>query len=227
VVFSDKKAFYAIDINTENESVVAEGKRPFRLVWSQPDGESVFFIQYDLKRDSWWIFSCEVAPGNKTELFQVTLSEKDWPTNHRVPHSLAISPDGTQLAIATNKELRLMSTSGGEAHIFVRMEDAKVIPCAVGIAWTPDGKSLIYGEAEYPEQRTDLLPPYDDTQLWLADLDGGDPRRIGSPIDGLGHLSLHPDGDKLAYTISSKNQDSTLKGIWALENFLPPLVRTN
>jgi hypothetical protein len=44
----------------------------------------------------------------------------------------------------------------------------------------------------------------------------GKPQKLG--IDGLSHISLHPDGQRVAFTATSPGYGQE---IWAMENFLP------
>ena len=40
-------------------------------------------------------------------------------------------------------------------------------------------------------------------------------------------IAVHPDGQRIAYTAPASDEESLVKGIWAAENILPPLVEAN
>ena len=160
-----------MNVETEEVSLLFRtGPRPGRGVCS-PDGQTVFYIPNRFGFVP-FLFSYNLVTDEKKQLYQVV--KTDQPDPRVSLHSLALSPDGQQLAFASREEIRLMSTSGGDSRVFMRMTDRQEIPYAVGIAWTPDGKSLIYGTGHSPSNDVHARQPYDQTQLWLADVDGGE-----------------------------------------------------
>ena len=54
-------------------------------------------------------------------------------------------------------------------------------------------------------------------------MEGGEPLKLGLSVDDLRHISIHPDGRRIAYCARTSDQPSVMGGLLALENFLPSL----
>jgi Tol biopolymer transport system component len=77
----------------------------------------------------------------------------------------------------------------------------------VSIAWAPDGQGVLF--VKQPDSRVAKM------ELWLAPLEGGQPRKLDLTAPNLRDLSVHPDGRRIAYTAGSDRS-----AVWVLENFL-------
>ena len=118
----------------------------------------------------------------------------------------ALSPDGTYIAFAIDDgnlhRLLVMPSVGGEPREIYRYEaEASWVQ---SIAWSRDGKSLLYSVRDAP-------------WLWRIAAAGGTPEKIGLSAEGTpAHLSVHPDGRRIAFTGSRKGAE-----VWVMEGFLP------
>ncbi len=129
--------------------------------------------------------------------------------------SLAVSPDGRQLAFAKlmPMTINLLPTTGGEPRQLLKVQRPDRIYRTAGIAWTPDGRSVLFAKKRGG-------PKGPNPELWQVPVDGGAAQNLGLAMDGLRHLSLHPDGRRIAFTAGQQTSE-----VWMIENFLPSLAK--
>jgi len=128
---------------------------------------------------------------------------------------LDLSPDGRHLAFVINEDagngskvLKVMPAAGGETRDVLR---GLPMPfCEAPFAWAPDSSSLLFIKQLGPT-------PNSKTELWSISVQGGEPRKLELAVEGMIHVSIHPDGRHIAFT-EVRNCDE----VWVLENFLPP-----
>ena len=124
---------------------------------------------------------------------------------------MVLSPDGQFLAFNLRDRdtlesiLKIIPSSGAEATEVVRWEKGKIINAA---DWTPDGKALLFAESQF--QRGYKF------EFWLISTEGGEPQKIGLSMDRVYGLSVHPDGQHIAFRAGGR-----IKEIYAMDNFLP------
>jgi Tol biopolymer transport system component len=127
---------------------------------------------------------------------------------------LALSPDGRRLAfLEAARALRptvvkTISTSGGEPSELYTLKKGKRFSWGVGLSWTPDGAHVVVGAPDAPDQPD---------ELWMIPAEGGEPRKLELGVK-VSHLSLHPDGRRIAFTRPEPGGGSE---VWVMENFLP------
>jgi Tol biopolymer transport system component len=127
---------------------------------------------------------------------------------------LALSPDGQRLAFLEAAQalrptvVKTMPASGGQASELYTLKKGKRFSWGVGLSWTPDGAHVVVGAPDAPDQPDELL---------IIPAEGGEPRKLelGVKVD---HLSLHPDGRRIAFTRPEPGGGSE---VWVMENFLP------
>jgi Tol biopolymer transport system component/DNA-binding winged helix-turn-helix (wHTH) protein len=113
--------------------------------------------------------------------------------------SMAISPDGRQLAFADNTGLFLKLIHTGEIHRLPLPPEFKA-----GVDdWFPDGSHLLISRAEEPGK----------TSLWSISLFGGPPRQLAENASG---GSLSPDGTHIAF----HRGDVPYFGLWGREEWV-------
>ena len=145
----------------------------------------------------------DLGSGVETEVYRTPLTE-----------ALALSPDGRLLAFASAERagqstvaiLKVLPVAGREPRELLRVNSPQSIRSP---AWMPDGGSLLVvtGAASQRNPRE---------ELWQVPLEGGVPRSLGILPGGIvHHLSLHPDGRRLAFSTHR-----TLNEVWVMENFL-------
>ncbi len=131
--------------------------------------------------------------------------------------SLALSPDGSQLAFSFNEEdvkskvLKIVSASSGAVRDVVKPKLGGLADD--GLVWTRDGRSLILAQGTPGVARADQK-----MELWRVPVDGGEPQALGLSMEGLSQLSLHPDGRQIAFTSGNFKAE-----VWVMENILPKL----
>ncbi len=129
-------------------------------------------------------------------------------------YRLALSPDGRRLAfLEAAKALRptvvkTLSTSGGEASELYTLKEGKRFSWGVGLSWTPDGDHVVVGAPDAPDEPD---------ELWMIPAEGGEPRKLELGVK-VSHLSLHPDGRRIAFTRPEPGGGGE---VWVMENFLP------
>jgi Tol biopolymer transport system component len=83
------------------------------------------------------------------------------------------------------------------------------LPWPVSIAWAPDSRGVLFTKQPNAGDRT--------LELWLAPLQGGEPRKFGLTAANLRELRVHPDGRHVAFTSGGDRSE-----VWVMENFLRP-----
>jgi Tol biopolymer transport system component len=121
--------------------------------------------------------------------------------------SLAVSPDGAQVAYVGAELLVVAPSAGGKPREVARFSgesSPRERADGLGLAWSPDQRCLFYVR---PEIRA----------IWRVPLAGGEPENIGVSMNRLRTLRVHPDGRRITF-------DSVIDApseLWVLENFLP------
>lgn len=126
-------------------------------------------------------------------------------------YRLALSPDGKQLAFFEGDDalhpgrLEVIPRRGGEPRVVLELPQGERFSWDPGLAWTRDGRLLLFGRGEEP------------VELWRVTAAGGDAERVMTfPKGRIRNVSLHPDGRRMAYSLETQGSG----GIWALRGFL-------
>ncbi len=176
--------------------------------WSA-DGKAIFFVERHWKKGISRIFRYDMETKEKKEIY-----------NQRPPLMwLVPSPDGKLLAFMTPKKhqgedigvLMTLPVEGGEPR-----EIANIISAGEGswvIAWNPDSREIIYGKDLRAPDSRELSKS---CELWKVSLDEGKPQRLWGKRGSLKFLSVHPDGQRVAFSAGTWRTE-----IWVMENFLP------
>jgi len=181
-----------IDVETGEVTAIVEGPGIFGPNWAA-DGKAVFYV-CNLKTNG-GIIRHDLATGEKKELYNAP----------GFISALALSPDGRQLAFhdIQGGALKVLSTTGGELRERVKVEGR------ITIAWTPDGRQLIYGSRGLGEK-----PGH----LWRISAGGGESQKLDLEMPYLSHVRFRPDGRQVAFT-GKVGKDKC--EVWVMENFLP------
>jgi Tol biopolymer transport system component len=162
-----------------------------QAMWAR-DGKSVFYSGGGM--DTSAIFVRNLETGREKELYRT----------RSIDRSLALSPDGQQLAFSAQDGgtqswvLKALPVAGGEPRELLRIKDPERITT---IAWMPDGRHLLFGKGD---------------EMWRIPVAGGEPQRLGLAMDRLRGLSVHPDGRRIAFTSGAPEIE-----VWVMENLLP------
>ncbi len=126
---------------------------------------------------------------------------------------MAVSPDGQQLAFVwstlTSRALKVIpTTTGGETRELLRVQSPERL---FQPAWMPDGGHLLFGKGRLQGQEPTL-------EIWRISAEGGEPQYLGLAMEGLllYGLSIHPDGQRIAFTAGRDLGSQT----WVMENLL-------
>jgi Tol biopolymer transport system component len=185
---------YRIDAQTGNAAAMAETANfIWRAVWA-PDGLAIFYARgEEAARNSYILRMREIATGREEERYR-----------GGIIRTLAISPDGRQVALTEEEErlrhttLKVIPAAGGEPRELLRVES----PAAVAsLAWMPDGRHLLFVR---------------ENTVWRVPVAGGEAQRVGLAMDRIRDLRVHPDGRQIAFTAGSAAVE-----VWVMENFLP------
>jgi len=163
------------------------------------DGKQIYYVRGDRS-----IITCNLETHRERELYQ---------TNAYI-YRLALSPDGRRLAFFEAARavrptvVKTMPASGGESSELYTLKEGKRFSWGVGLSWTPDGNHVIVGAPDAPNEPDVLL---------MIPAKGGEPRKLELGVN-VSHLSLHPDGRRIAFTRPEPDGGGE---VWVMEKLLP------
>jgi Tol biopolymer transport system component len=177
-----------VDVETGEGTMIVEDSGALYPNWSA-DGKAVFYVRRAL--EGWRIIRRDLTTNEEKELFRPTVV---WAGGIV---GLALSPDGKQLAFHDFDAgmLKILSVTGGQPRELVKVGRA-----VRTIAWTPDGRHLVYRSGG----------------LRRISAGGGEPQRLDLEI-GSRHVRFHPDGRRITFTAGANGKSE----VWVMENFLP------
>jgi len=199
---------YLLNTQTGNLTFLASPQDDMRVVgrheWS-PDGKTIFYGQRSKIKNRTQIMHRNIESGTERELFL---------GSNNNPFYLSCSPDGKWLAffMKGQTELKIMPVEGGQAR--------ELFSCKRGdhlstLRWTNDGKYILF--VILPSGNSVRQPDQNKCTLWRIPAMGGKPEKLGLEINYTQHLSIHPDGQHIAYY----NFSTRISKVWVMENFLP------
>lgn len=171
------------------------------------DGKTLIYVRrYKVEpKEPYRILSRDLATGKETELYTGNAE------NGRL--YAAISPDGERIAVINlhaKKTLRLIPARGGESRDLLKYEESRSY--FTPLEWTADGKHILFSRTPSAKDGPQL-------SLWRISVDGGEPQELGLGMANFENLSVHPDGEHLAFC----SVGPTIKSpsVWVMENYLP------
>jgi len=78
-------------------------------------------------------------------------------------------------------------------------------------AWSADGRYIYFSKLQ--------KSPGAMMDLYRVSVDGGEAQKIDLAMGRIRHLSVHPDGSRIAYSSMGANPEQSQ--VWVMENFLP------
>jgi Tol biopolymer transport system component len=178
------------------------------------DGRTLFYVLHHPNSKKSSFMSRDMESGREKEFFSMENASNAQSLN------FALSPDGRQLALAI-WEIKFspmtfihciltMPAEGGEPRELLKNGELRQYPL---IAWTPDGKSLLF---------TNSIPEGGrGNAVFHIPAGGGQARELCRPQTMMyGHLwstlDVHPDGRRIAFDCFEYRHE-----VWAMEHFLP------
>ena len=196
----DRSGIYQIDAQTGEVKPIVQNMLIKYYSWTL-SGKAVFYTIKDPNNKLSCIIMRNLDTGEEKELYR-----QSSPTSMS---GLALSHDGSWLAfVEGNKILKVMPAAGGETRNLFELKKAESIR-GRGIAWTPDGLHILFVKG-WPRG-----------ELWRISAKDGEPQKLGLEMIRLRYLSVHPDGQHIAF--SSLGSTTKIQEIWVMENFLPEI----
>ncbi|MFH1624646.1 MAG: hypothetical protein ABID54_05755, partial [Pseudomonadota bacterium] len=162
--------------------------------WSH-DRKDVFYVNRGR------IFMRELESGREKQLYQ----------DDNLRRLLDLSPDGKRLVFGTENSddgtwsILIMPVSGGEPRELCKFHKSEESIEIRLITWTPDGKYLLFTE-NFKKG----------SALWQISPEGGEPQKLWQSDKRYSGLSIHPDGQQIAFSTYEQEEE-----VWVMENFLP------
>ncbi|KPK34804.1 MAG: hypothetical protein AMJ65_17905, partial [Phycisphaerae bacterium SG8_4] len=204
-------AISKIDVKTGERSDIVRSKTDVLLrPEMSPDGKTLFYERSsDPMSKTSRLIARHLESGREKELVRVVPPARL--TNR------ALSPDGQRFVLSIVPDptrplapvLKILPVAGGEPEELIQFDKSENLR-AVGVAWTPDSRNVLFWKWCFPADK--------ELELWRISAGGGEPRRLCSR-KAFGHLRVHPDGQRVAF-----HDRSTTRGLWVMENFLPTMV---
>jgi Tol biopolymer transport system component len=190
--------FYRLTIDTGNTELLAHVPGSALFYDLSPDGRTIFYTKPLDDRVTLMRFDIQTRRESELKSIPCCLSEFV---------SLAVSPDGRQLAMVLGGGIvEVMPAAGGQSREVFRPVDPG-----------PDTGTLRHALAWTPDQRFLLLVRGDDRSLWKVPAAGGQAEKMGIPMENIKNLAVHPDGRQFVFDAAT---EEPTREIWALENFL-------
>ena len=190
---------FKIDVQTGGVKPVTRGSG---CEWSR-DGEAIFFLRRNRELKALQILVRDLETGKEKELYR-SVSDK------YIPFNISLSPDGQWLALRCIRptSLKVMPATGGEPRELPEFE--KMATIHKPIAWTPDGRYIIFSGKN---------PGSGGHPLYRISVESGEIDRLGLKMSRYHSLSVHPDGKHIAFSCWGTTSKSG--EVWVMENLLP------
>ena len=183
-------------------------------MWSLAPGGRSFYMQ-KLRSDHTKITQYDLDAGVATESsiprnkFSTTLS----PDGRLFAYSVTTSDSGT-----LKRKISVVPVGGGEARQILELAGTEAMDLSYrtdnGLAWSHDSRHVLFvkGSANDPKMRS----------IWRVSIESGESSALGLEMEDLREPVMSPDGKRIAFTAGGKRSQ-----IWAMENFLPALVKNS
>jgi Tol biopolymer transport system component len=184
---------YVLNIhNSSFESIT--GEKDFKgadVVWENDSNKFYYFYRGDVEKNG--VYSIDRNSHEETKI----LSENNI-------MGLTYRSGNNELAFISGNVIKRLNLDNYEVAEFFKLDPGVKHSY---IEWSPDGNWLYFmkcfGEGT--------------VELWRVNANGNNVQLIGKSFPHLTNLSIHPDGKRLAFTVSRSDENSS---IWVMRNFL-------
>ena len=195
---------YRVDVQTAAVTPIVQtqkGMRVFSHRWAK-DGKSIYYTLGDMDEKACSVFVHNFETGRDDKISGVLDSA----------HDIDISRDGKWLALMNRqgkRTIRIMPTSGGlSREIFAFEQEGSTVMTP---AWSADGRYIYFTKSQNSSGAL--------MELFRVSVEGGQAEEIDVAMTRIRHLSVHPDGQRIAFSSMGANPDQSQ--IWVMENFMP------
>jgi Tol biopolymer transport system component len=207
-------ALYSIDPQTKKvESVISPevDTDVYSHCWSK-NGDSIYYVRAKRIAEGSTILNNRIIHRNLE-----TGQEREIGTFQSVnsTHELfGISVDGKKLffvqrdANQSTDIINVIPVTGGNPEKICILDLNKQM--IMDLTWSSDGRFILFSSMDRSEGKCELM---------RISAEGGDPEKLGISMAGISYVSIHPDGQQIAF--SSKGSTKRPPEIWVVENFLP------
>jgi Tol biopolymer transport system component len=205
----NRSGMYKLDVQTGDATSIVQFERGTIIkqpAWSL-DGKAIFYPYTQWTKKLSRILMLDLETSQEKELYR-KIAPPDI-------GSVTLSPDGKYVAFLTAEKvekklidvLRIIPTAGGNPYDLIKVP----LPETVGpYAWTPTGREILFAKG------LDYRKKDKKCELWMIPAEGGEARNLGLTIDRIFNLSIHPDGQRIAFSSGKPGAE-----VWVMENFLP------
>lgn len=201
-----RQGLFRIDPETGGLTLLAQSE-PDSIIKAfavSPDGKSLFYASFQLKKKLASIFKRDLATGQEKEIYRKAAPPEIG--------SMIVSPDARYLSFSSSDGasnqgyvIRIIDLADGRTRDILQ---GKLDSSAPHI-WTRDGKSILFIK-RISSSKTEKR------ELWQVPAAGGEPTKISLDIESMRNLQLHPDGKRIVFT-----SEKIVQEVWVMENFLP------
>jgi len=170
--------------------------------WSS-DGKSIFYIIQKRVHETYRLIKRNLQSGLEKTIYSAASPQGFY--------IFSRSPDGEWIAFVEydekdNRTLKVIPSAGGDARDLTNFKTN--VGYVTHLSWTPDGKYILYTK-----------PGAELDELLGMPFSGGEPQKLGLKMARIHHLSVHPDGKRIAF--NSYGTSKKEPEIWMIKNFLP------
>jgi dipeptidyl aminopeptidase/acylaminoacyl peptidase len=171
VIDSGERELRFVDTQEDVSAVIRAGPyTPGGVAWS-PDGQSVAFTD-KTAHGHWEIFVWDSNSGSVRQATNTTAMGEDG----FVFLDISWSPDGQRIAFTDGPDLCVARVADGQIDCF----EGYVSYMGIGIAWLPDGRSIVLSSARIARLLETPTEPQSSPQwdIFIIDIESGDITRV-------------------------------------------------